>query len=738
MRTLVYIQAMNLSQRLERSLPSLLFLLAFGFTLPGVNPTFYVDDSPETVTACATFGIPHPPGYPLHTMVGHLFSKVPVGAVPFRVNLLSCSLAACVCVGLFLLMTRRFGVRPLLAAPLALFWMVGTTTYPAALSAKTGIYELTGLFLLAILAALSAGKLPLACFLYGLSFANHWMSMVAFLPGFVVLALMARKGKVLEAPGSDPTQGPEGNAPSEEGQVPLGSERFLPPGRWIALFTLFLLGTSLYLLLPLRAHQGPSLNWGEPSSLGHFIDGFLRSQYSPGEGKGSATDRAGQFGASVGIAFKEFPWLLPFLLVGLLGGARGRLPVPGLLLTWGSLVWVLSLYLDLPKDQYFLIADYTLPAHLFLLLFAGAGVCALSDFLKARSGRDFLPFLALVLALLAVLQGVRRHEGMGQGRYTGVHDLCLNRFRALPEGSLYFVRADSQVFSTWYFRWVEGKRKDLCVVGVDGLPMDWVRERLRKDHPGLHLPLTNDRFGAEAAPALARWILDKNPTLPHWVGFIPGLDGMLPNLKVLPYGVCAKALGEGEAPFLDEGLSDKVWRGMRLRNLQEVPLDDRTRTRVTREYGVYRNLLGLHYEKVGDDLRTQITPRSKPQDLLTVSSNYERSYDHYLWATGWSPEVPEHPFNVGNALYNMGRVTESIAWYEKAAALRTDYKDAWFNAGVAAYQSGSYRKARESFEKVLALDPDHAQARHGVDYITQQGLAVKEDQDEAHSHGHAH
>jgi len=711
--------------------PALLFLLAFGFALPGINPTFYVDDSAETVTACATFGIPHPPGYPLPTMVGHLFSKVPVGPLPFRVNLLSGVLGAALCVGIFLLMTRQFEVRPLLAAPLALFWMVGTTAYPAALSAKTGIYELTGLFLLAILGALCARKVPLACFLYGLSFANHWMSMAAFLPGFVVLAIAARKGKA-EDPG-----------PSDEGAmsdlpVPRPAGRSLPSGRWIALLSLFLLGASLYLLLPLRAHQGPSLNWGDPSSLDRFIDGFLRSQYTPGEGKGSAADRVGQFGAALGFTFGESPWLLPFVLIGLLGGARGRLPVAGLLLTWGSLMWVLSLYLDLPKDQYFLIGDYILPAHLFLPLFAGAGASALLGSLKARTGKEFLLPLVLGLVLVGVLQGQRRMERSGQGRYTYVHDLCLNRFRVLPQGALYLVRTDSQVFATWYFQWVGGERKDLCAAGVDGLPMDWVRKGLQKDHPTLKLPNPQDRWGAEMAPAIARWVLDKNESLSPWVGFIPSSGGMLPDLQVLPYGVCARVLGQGESDPLEEGLSERAWAGMRLRNFVGAPLDERTRSSVAREYGVYRNLLGLHYEKEGDDRRAKITPRSQPSDLLAASASYGRSYDHYLWAAEWSPEVPEHPFNVGNALYNLGRGMESIPWYEKAAALRPDYKDAWFNAGVAAYQNGRYRKARECFEKVLALDPDHAQARHGVDYISQQGLAVKEDQGQAHSHGHAH
>src|SRR5262249_30809082 len=46
-------------------------------------------DTPELVTAAITLGIAHPPGYPLFTMLGHLFSLLPAGALPFRVDLLA-------------------------------------------------------------------------------------------------------------------------------------------------------------------------------------------------------------------------------------------------------------------------------------------------------------------------------------------------------------------------------------------------------------------------------------------------------------------------------------------------------------------------------------------------------------------------------------------------------------------------------------------------------------------------
>src|SRR5260370_31043715 len=48
-----------------------------------------VGDTPELITAAATLGVAHPPGYPLFTMLGHLFALIPFSSIPFRVNLFS-------------------------------------------------------------------------------------------------------------------------------------------------------------------------------------------------------------------------------------------------------------------------------------------------------------------------------------------------------------------------------------------------------------------------------------------------------------------------------------------------------------------------------------------------------------------------------------------------------------------------------------------------------------------------
>ena len=53
---------------------ALCFALAFLSYAVTACRTIYPGDSPELVTAAWTFGIPHPPGYPLYTLLTGLWT----------------------------------------------------------------------------------------------------------------------------------------------------------------------------------------------------------------------------------------------------------------------------------------------------------------------------------------------------------------------------------------------------------------------------------------------------------------------------------------------------------------------------------------------------------------------------------------------------------------------------------------------------------------------------------------
>ena len=57
--------------------------------LQTLAPTVWFIDSGELASVAITLGIAHPTGYPLFTLIGHLFSKIPIGTEIYRMNLMS-------------------------------------------------------------------------------------------------------------------------------------------------------------------------------------------------------------------------------------------------------------------------------------------------------------------------------------------------------------------------------------------------------------------------------------------------------------------------------------------------------------------------------------------------------------------------------------------------------------------------------------------------------------------------
>jgi hypothetical protein len=691
------------THRWECLTPFFVFFVAFSFALAGVNPTFYADDSPETITACVTLGIAHPPGYPLFTLIGSLFSRLPLAHYPFRVNLFSASLAALVCLLLYGFLREKLQVSNRWAALFALFWLAGATTFPAALSAKTGIYQLTALFVLAILWTLFEGRLPAAGFLLGLSFANHWMTMAAFLPGFAVLLYPRWKEKGFE----------------------------------LRLFTQMgacaLLGLSLYLFLPLRAFENPSLNWGNPATWHNFVFDFLRSEYLAPEAGGGPIVWFSQWRVYLQAAFGEFGGMLLIALGGILM-VRRYSPLkswaPGLVALWASLVMVLGLYLNLPKDWLYLIKEYALTAHLFILLFSAWGVETGLSLLKLewKPRAEKIIFGAFLLWLVGL--SAYHFSRERQTDYTYSHDSVLNGFQALPRNALYFCKGDIVVFPAWYFQWVEHRRADVAVVGIDGLPMDWARDQLAMSHAGLRVPHADHPLGLESIPSLANWIVDKNRDRELYFSYNKIEDGSLPGVQIVPYGISGKGFLPGEKPVLDVARADGVWNGLRLRHLGEAgfPMDPLTRDYVYRDYGIFRNSLGTFYEDMADDAKSRLSPLSKAGDILAIQQDYQKSLDSFLWAEQWDPEDAQYAYNTGNACYHIGRVSDALGWYEKATRLNPQYTVAYFNWAVVALQTGDYSTAGRLFEKVLALQPDHAEAKRGLDFLVQKGFFRTEKQ----------
>lgn len=250
---------------LERAMPWLVwlfFLVIYGSaTAPSIAALF--DDTLEFQLVLPTFGIAHPTGYPLYTLLGGVWSQLlPVGNWAWRVNLFSAAAAAASVMLVFLLarrLTWRAGHGDTLAgAAAAIAFGFGPVWWAQATIAE--VYALHNLFVAAIL--LVAVNLPPAG-------ARNFDRSVTLLFGLIGLGLAHHRTTALVLPGV--------------ALYLLWTARTMikPQRAWLAWALALLAPLLLYAYLPLRAAQGiADLNGSYVNSWAGFWDHVLARRYT--------------------------------------------------------------------------------------------------------------------------------------------------------------------------------------------------------------------------------------------------------------------------------------------------------------------------------------------------------------------------------------------------------------------------------------------------------------------------
>ena len=101
------------------------FTFCFTLTLylvtlpPDLTWAHYGTDGGDLITASMTWGVPHPPGYPLYVVLGKLFSYLPLGTIAYRFNLFSAVSASLAAMFVALIAHRRFELWASVAAGLS-------------------------------------------------------------------------------------------------------------------------------------------------------------------------------------------------------------------------------------------------------------------------------------------------------------------------------------------------------------------------------------------------------------------------------------------------------------------------------------------------------------------------------------------------------------------------------------------------------------------------------------------
>ncbi len=159
--------------------------------LPGIG----YGDTAEFQRVGPTLGLAHVTGYPLYTLLGWIWSQLPLGSsAAWRMNLFSAVLGA-LTLGIVDSLGRRLGQRRLVALVSTLTFAFSLTFWLEATHAE--VYALATLLLSGLIYALlrwRTGDLPLwvAALILGLGLAHH-RSIVLLAPGALLFVLLTRR-----------------------------------------------------------------------------------------------------------------------------------------------------------------------------------------------------------------------------------------------------------------------------------------------------------------------------------------------------------------------------------------------------------------------------------------------------------------------------------------------------------------------------------------------------------------
>jgi hypothetical protein len=478
------------------------FVIPFAVYMVTLAPSVTFFDSGEFLTATASLGSAHSPGYPLFLMYAKPFTWLPLGNIAFRVNVATAISSSLACMVVYILTTTLLKKESLLAdarfnkiavhfAGLAAAFSFAVTPRLWLQSNHDKPYPLLA-FISAIIFYLllswqeqyrdgceRPSNIYVCTFLAGLSMGVH-QTIVLLLPAWFLM-------------------------------IVLTDWRMIMRIKELILTTAFaLLGFSIHLYLPLRALSNPLLNWGDAKTVDQFLWHFLRKGY-PSE---SPVRTISLLWAQI-QAFnipREFTWLGALLtIIGLISlWRKHRTVFIAYFVAIAAFLFVIVGYFNTPLEMIFLTEEFFTPLYLLTAIIIGIGLFSLLGY-AVRSSRAPEHLTASVYGVVAVLFfslpsalcAVNYFENDQHNNYIAF-DYAANSLRTLPQNAVMFTWGDSGAFPLWYLQGVEKLREDVDLPHTPHLVFEWYLDsmpRVFKESNLRKFDITS--FGPESALRIA-------------------------------------------------------------------------------------------------------------------------------------------------------------------------------------------------------------------------------------------
>ena len=451
----------------------LIFILDLVVYFLTLSPTLQFIDSGELAVVCKTLGIAHPTGYPLYTLLGRLFSLLPLNDVIFRVNCMSLFFICftnLILFSIFLVLEKNFkkkneklvNIDIWSAFITALLFSFTPTLWSQATSNE--VYALNVLFFGLIILLVLLWKrrwkefrgdkiLYLLIFAYALSFGNH-MSTLLILPALVFI-FISTSGKT-----------------------------FIQPKRLILILGLFFLGLTIYIFLPIRSSQNPIMNWGNPQSWVTFKRQVTGWQYQVWMFAESTDALVANLKNFIKLFFHQFPWyLLPLSFLGMY-----RLFVHDRkILIFFLIFFLVNVFYGIN----YVIPDidpYFFGAFLVNAIFIGVGLHSVFRIIEnSRLQKIISQSLIILFILLPLFSLKKNYFEADRSKDYFAYDFASNVMRSVKKDAVLMTNVWDH-YSPWlYLRFVELKRPDLSYLDVELCRRSWYFNFIRQIYPDLYI-----------------------------------------------------------------------------------------------------------------------------------------------------------------------------------------------------------------------------------------------------------
>lgn len=436
-------------------------------------------DGGDLITAAATGGVPHPTGYPAYLLIARLFQMIPLGNLAYRTNLLSALATVLAALFIYFLV-----IRSLSPTESASEWQAGLLAgYAYSFSpivwsqaVITEVYSLHAFFILLILYLvlypppfLSRSSYMLDAIsglVMGLAMGNH-LTTILLVPGVLLVSCIKPK--------TDPTLAA---SPARSGLL---KNMYI---RWDSLSRILLwfgIGCFIYLILPLRAMNQPSLNWGNPVTIERFwwlVSGQL---YQTGYLQITPIEFMNRIQPMVGTYLQQFG--VAGLIFGILGLILYFKPNRLYLL----LIWMIFSYstfscLYSSQDSYV----YLIPAIIAFAICIGLGIGGLRYVFVAKAKVLWVNLIVLAFIYIFVF-AISHWKQVDASQDFRAEEFGRETVESLPGEAIVFLQGDKAVFTLWYYHNALHERADIILIATDLLQYDWYQEVLISNYPSLIL-----------------------------------------------------------------------------------------------------------------------------------------------------------------------------------------------------------------------------------------------------------